>query len=311
MRRTIMLAALLALAGVHAAGDTLTLRQEAFVKGPKVLLGEVADIEGANASSLAAVDLGSAPQPGQSRQLNAALVESRLRTAGLTEVSVKGAASVRATTLHAEVTPDMVAESLRMFIQSQMPWKSDNTEIDIKPPTDQILVPDGQVCFTWRANPQYAYLGQGAFQGTVSVDGRSQTTVTCKATIESYASVVVAANDIPRGKPLIPGLLESRRLPVSGLPHGAATSIEDLIGRVASKTIFPGQIITTRNVEMPILVHRRQSVPVELESGTVHVQTQGVALMDGRVGDVIACGNVMSQEQFQGVVRQDGVVVVR
>ncbi len=311
MGRITILAAAVALASACALGDTLTLHQEAFVKGPKVLLGEVADIDGENATSLAAIELGSAPQPGQSRQLNAALVESRLRNAGLKEIAVKGASSVRATTLHTEVTPDMIAESLRVFIQSQMPWNADSTEINITLPPDGLTVPDGQVCFTWRSNPQYRYLGQGAFQGTLSVDGRPQTTLNCKATIESYTDVVVATSDIPRGRPISAGLVELRRLSLSGLPGNVATRLEDVAGRVASKTIFPGQIISSRCVELPVLVHRRQSVPVELESGAVHVQTRAVAMMDGRVGETILCSNASSDAQFQGVVRGDGVVVVR
>ena len=312
MRKTALVVAMTVLLGGWAAcAGTLTLRDEALVKGPKLLLGDIADIQDTNAASLASLDLGMAPLPGESRQVNASLVEARLRSAGVKEFSVKGALAVRATTMSSEITPDMVAESLRLFIESQMPWDAANTEIDIPAIQSGLVVPDGQVCFTWRASPQYRYLGQGAFQGAISVDGRVHKVITCRAMVESYANVVVAQNDIPRGKPISPKEVELRRMPLSNAPSGAMTNLEEVLARVASRSIFPGQVVTRRVIEMPVVVRRRQTVPVELASGPMQVQTQAVAMMDGRVGDLIICANTGSEDTFQGTVRADGVIMVK
>ncbi|HPO13205.1 MAG TPA: flagellar basal body P-ring formation chaperone FlgA [Candidatus Hydrogenedentes bacterium] len=297
---------------MHFAGaDTLTLKEEAFIKGPKVFLGDIADIEGENADALASIDLGSAPQPGESRQLHAALVESRLRTAGVKNVVVKGAPQVRTTTLHTEVTPDMIVESLRMYIESQMPWEPENTEINVPIPQESAVVPDGELSLIWRASPQYRYLGEGSFQGSIEVDGHVQKTLLCRAIIETYANVVLASTDIQRGKPISRSNVESKRMAVSRAPAGVATRMEEVVGLIASKTIFPGQPITNRNVVARTVVHRNQIVPVEMRSGVLFIQTRACALNDARAGELVVCANLNSSEQFQGVVREDGVVVAQ
>ena len=80
--RCLIGAALFVAGGAAMAADSLTLHEEAYVKGPKVYLGDVADIEGENAVDLAMVEVASAALPGASKRLNAALVASRIRHAG-------------------------------------------------------------------------------------------------------------------------------------------------------------------------------------------------------------------------------------
>src|SRR5690606_26935384 len=66
--------------GEEAAAAPITLRPEAVVHGPRIVLGAVADVESDDPELLAtltALDLGRAPLPNQTVYLN----EPRLRTA--------------------------------------------------------------------------------------------------------------------------------------------------------------------------------------------------------------------------------------
>lgn len=296
-----------------AAADTLVLRDEAYVKGPQVLLGDVADIDGELAPVLKEIDLGTAALPGDSKRLNAALVESRIRNAGVDVASleVKGAPTVRATTMHLEINGDMLANSLREFIEASMPWDPANTEIDILPGVADFRVPDGEVVFDWQANPQYRYLGQGAFRGAVIVDGQAQKRFTMKAAIESYGDIVVARTDIPRGQILSPNLLEVRKRALSRIEAGAFADPAEVDGCVTRTSIFSGQELTSRKVQPRILVKRNQLVAVEMHAGALRVQSQARAMVPGAAGDVILCQNLTSKQEFQAIVRKDGVVVVQ
>ncbi len=297
----------------HAATDTVTLLEEAQVRGPKVTLGEVAAIEGVNAEALSAIEVIAAPAPGSAKPVYASLVESRVRASGFDPrtVAIKGANRVLATTSYSPVSREAIAESLRRHILLEMPWDPRDTEVDVPPPLNDFIAPEGEVQIAWRASPQYRYVGAGAFTGEILVDGRVHRTLLCRATVEPYVTVATAMSDIPRGRTISPADIELRKVALSTAPQGAVTRIEDLTGMVATKTIFPGQILTTRMVDMPVLVRRRQTVPVELRSGAVHVRGQAIALTDARVGDIVACVNPNSREQFYGVVRPDGVVVVQ
>ena len=105
----------LVLAGVMAAaawaqGETVTLKEEVYVKGPKVLLGDVAVVEGVDADYLRSIEIMPAAAPGGVRRLNAALVRTRLLEGGLDEsqVDIRGSRNVVATTLHLKITRGMI-----------------------------------------------------------------------------------------------------------------------------------------------------------------------------------------------------------
>ena len=300
-------------AAIGYAEDTLTLKEEAYVKGPKVYLADIAKISGENAASLASIEVTPAALPGASKRLNAAYVEARIRKAGLDPgaIEINGAHSIQATTLHLEISPQMIADSLRQHIEVEMPWDPANTDIDVPLPITGLRVPDGEVLFSWRPNPQFNFLGTGAFRGAIEVDGQVQKTLLCKATVETYASVVIAKNEISRGRLVSQNDLELRTFPLSTAPGGAITNMGEVTGLVARKTIFPGRVLTTHDVTPRKVIKRNQIVPVDMRAGTLHIQTRARALMDACVGDAILCVNINSKEQFQGTVRADGVVAVR
>lgn len=312
MGRSLMPVMVLCLIAAPARGDTVTLKGEAYVKGPKVFLGEVAEIQGKNAPVLATVEVATAAFPGNSKRLDVALVESRIKRAGipLSDLRVKGARSVRATTLHLEITPDMLAEGLRRAIQTEMPWDPSDATIDIVTPQHTFLVPEGAVEFRWRPSTRYHYLGQGAFRGDIYVDGLVKKTVLCKVSVEAYGDVVVAANDIPRGTPvtLADLVLETQALSTAG--RGIFQDPAEVVGKVARTTIFPGQIITKRHIAPRKIVKRNQIVTVEARHGCVRVRARARAMSDGYEGDVLTCLNVESKEPFYGIVRKNALVVV-
>lgn len=299
-------------AAPSACGETLTLLDEAYVRGPNVLLGDIAEIEGELAPVLESIDLGPAALPGDSKRLNAALVESRIRNSGVAvgELEVRGPSQVRAHTLYLEITSDMISNSLRAFIHSEMPWEPENAQVDVMPASQNFRVPDGEVAFEWEPNPEYRYLGVGIFRGAVLVDNEVQKRLSLKATIEAYADVVVAATDIPRGQILSPSQFELVKRPLSKLDSGTFSDPSALTGYIARTSIFTGQELTKRKIQPRQLIKRNQVVSVEMLAGGLRVQTQARALTPGAAGDLVLCANLSSKEEFQGVVREDGVVVV-
>jgi flagella basal body P-ring formation protein FlgA len=305
----IVLAAAIA-APAHA--DTVMLKTEAYVKGPALTLGDVANIEGENAESLAGIELGSAAVPGSSKRIDAALVESRIENSGIPtgHVTFQGPGSVVAKTLHAEITSDMLATDLRTFIEGEMPWALDEATIDVVAPTQDLIVPDGSVEIRWWPNPQYRWVGPGVFRGEVHVDGAVKRTVLVRAQVEAYTDVLVAVTDIPRGSLISASDVQLEKRAMSLMKGSVLQSTEDAVGQVARSTIFPGQVITNRQLMARQLIKRNQSVTVEARAGGLVIRSQARALMNGCEGDLVTCMNLDSKEEFQGVVGKDGVVNV-
>lgn len=295
------------------AVDVVTLKEEAYVKGPSVVLGELADIEGENARYLSSLEIVTAAPPGNSMRLDAALLAARVKTAAptMSGIQMEGAQAVRATTLHHEITRQTVSDDLRRFIESEMPWNPANTEIEVSPPPQNFVLPEGEITFQWRPNADCRYLGATTFRGSIAVDGETRKTFLCKATIESYGDIIIAAASIPRGKAFSLDDIKTERRPLSSLKDTGFTEPTELAGCVAGKPIAAGEVISRASVKPLAVVKKRQLVSVETYAGRLAIQTQAQAEADAAVGEKVTCTNLNSKESFVGVVRQDGVVVVR
>jgi len=302
----------LALSPCWTSAETIVLKPEVYVRGPKVFLGDVAEIEGEASASLAGIELSTAALPGATRRLDASYVLARVKNAGVEfeQLDIEGASRVQATTLHQEVSGAMLAESLRAYIEAEMPWDPLDTEVTIAEPVGVLVVPDGGLEIAWRPNPQFRYIGSGGFSAQVYVDGQAYKSVTCRATVEPYVDVLVARRDIPRGRPIGASDVDVRKCALSSLQADAFERPEELAGYVARTTIYPGDVLTTRKVTPREVIRRNQIVSVEARVNGLLLQARARALSDACAGDVVVCENLRSKEQFQGIVLDTGTVLV-
>lgn len=295
-----------------SAGHTVTVRDEAYVKGPQIHLGDVADIRGERAPMLASIEVAGAASPGASKRLNSAYLVARVKNAGFEADGIRfgGADAVLARTLSLEVSRETIADELRKHIEANIPWNPADTMIAVTPPTQAFVVPEGDLEILWWPNPQYRWLGTGTFRGEIRVDGCVKQSFTCRANVEAYADVLVADTDLPRGTRLSIADIRVQKKALSQLRYGFVSDPDNAVGLLARKTLFPGDIITKRDLVLPRLIKRFQTVTVEARAGAMLVQGRARALKDGSAGDIIECKNEKSKEQFYGRVREDGVVVV-
>jgi len=307
--RMFIVAWVMAIVSVHA--DTLTLRDTAYVKGPRIVVGDIARVDGPNADAIRRIEITRAALPGSSKRINAALVETRLRGAGYDDdVRVDGASQVMAETMHLEVTPGMLAEDLRAYVHREMPWEPDAALVEITPGSRELQVPDGDIEIVWRPNPTYNYLGSGTFSGEVLVDGVPAENIAARATVQAFDHVVVASKPIQRGDRIGRANVHLERRDLSTLRPGAFFSLDDVRGLVAKASIQPGRVVENRRVALPILAKRNQSVAVEIVRGSLVITGRARALEGAAAGDLIECENLHSGERFVGVMRPDGVVQV-
>jgi flagellar basal body P-ring formation protein FlgA len=81
-----------------------------------------------------------------------------------------------------------------------------------------------------------------------------------------------------------------------------------LIGRVAKRTLLPGQPVPINSIRDAYVVNAGKSSLVVFEIGGLTISTQAVALQNGVVGDVVTLRNPDSGVVIQGTVERDGTV---
>lgn len=85
---------------------------------------------------------------------------------------------------------------------------------------------------------------------------------------------------------------------------------DELVGKVARRTLLPGKLIARVAIGEPDIVNRGTIVRAVLSTGGLQMRTAVVALQAGALGSVIQVRNVDSGKVITGVVQADGTVRV-
>lgn len=108
---------------------------------------------------------------------------------------------------------------------------------------------------------------------------------------------VVARATIGRGQTIAPGDLEPRELYLT-TPTEPVASPEHAVGRVAAAVIRAGAAIYPDQLRSPLLVRRGEPVTVRCVSGALVIKVVGRAMQDGGLGNVIEVRNDRSGETY-------------
>ena len=83
------------------------------------------------------------------------------------------------------------------------------------------------------------------------------------------------------------------------------SSVNDVIGRKAKRTIYRDQLIKPQHVTKLWLITADQSVMIVNLAGRIRVETVGVALENGQKNDIIKVQNAVSGEIVSGIVESE------
>jgi len=97
--------------------------------------------------------------------------------------------------------------------------------------------------------------------------------------------------------------------PVMSKLAGASTRAE-LLGKVARRTLLPGQPIPSSAVGKPTIVAPGGKVQIVYEEGGLRITALGIALQSGSAGDVISIRNTTSGITVSGTMQADGTLLV-
>lgn len=128
--------------------------------------------------------------------------------------------------------------------------------------------------------------------------------------VEIRRPVVVSASHLDRGQRLDAGDLSLKTLDIATLRQGYFETPEDVAGYQIRRSLGPGQVITPRIAEPPLMIRRGDRVRIIARTGPLAVSTQGEALRDGEDGRQIPVRNLSSGETVHAYVVERGVVEI-
>lgn len=122
----------------------------------------------------------------------------------------------------------------------------------------------------------------------------------------AWADSVVATRSIPAGTVIS---AEDVALVAMDIPD-ALTALKDAVGQIAPSGLNAGRVVLADHVQPQLRIQRNAIVALTLRSGGLEIHTEGRAMTEGGIGDVIDIMNLSSRTRISGRINSDGSVLV-
>jgi flagella basal body P-ring formation protein FlgA len=119
-------------------------------------------------------------------------------------------------------------------------------------------------------------------------------------------SVTIYPGDAITGDMLTSGIFP----PATADNYPVVASRDELVGKVARRTLLPGHLIARNMVGEPDLVHKGKIIPIRYEQGPLTITTSVLALQSGAINDMIQVRNIDSGKVIVATVAADGTMRV-
>jgi flagella basal body P-ring formation protein FlgA len=196
------------------------------------------------------------------------------------------AVTVPADSISAAITRSIENSPARTGMESvvTVPHVTDVEVKDISAPVIQVVLPLRERRGT--SIPVRVLIGNGK--------GEPAKRLNFVAQVKTFATVAVAAHDVPRGDSLSNADVEMKKMEVRGI-GGYYLSPASLSGVSTKMTIKAGSIILSRNLQSAPLVHRGDKVTITAQVGQLEIKADGTARQDGGRGEYIRVYNTITK----------------
>lgn len=120
--------------------------------------------------------------------------------------------------------------------------------------------------------------------------------------------VVMTKSLVARDTPLTANDVELKPYNVSVQRRDVLMELDDAIGLSSKHALQPGRPITKEVLVSPVLIERDQPVMIVYQSAGISASMPGVALKNGRKGEMVKVRNASSQRVISAMVEESGVV---
>lgn len=95
----------------------------------------------------------------------------------------------------------------------------------------------------------------------------------------------------------------------NGCPSGYIVEAERIVGKIASKTILPHQLIYPEEVRSPAIIKKGAVTSLLFRSGGLTIFVKATSLTDAAIGDPVSVRSLLNGSVVMGIAQQDGTVL--
>jgi flagella basal body P-ring formation protein FlgA len=127
--------------------------------------------------------------------------------------------------------------------------------------------------------------------------------------VQARKMLYVLESSLKKGEAVGRDDVVAREAFLNGSGAAYPSTPEDVFGKVARKDIRAGEVLTNAVLEEPVTIRRGQIVAIKAQNKRMVVETKGVALEKGRVGDVVRA-KASSGKEITGKVAAGNTILV-
>lgn len=182
-------------------------------------------------------------------------------------------------------------------------------EITLDPPDARLRLPMCERPIEAFAPPGYRPMGTATLG--VRCNQTRSWVIYVSAHIKAMRRIAVLSNAVVRGAVITHADVVLREQDVSSLSSGYFFDEQQVVGKLAKRSLSAGTSISPHELTAPRWVARGQVVTLYVDSGGLQVRAQGEAMMDGSENDSVKVRNVLSGKVVDGFVTAPGTVRVK
>ncbi|MHC5060033.1 MAG: flagellar basal body P-ring formation chaperone FlgA [Planctomycetota bacterium] len=297
-------------------GKSGTLRiylpREMVVKSDSIQLGQIGVMQGDEGAVARAmqIGLGRFALTGQQIVIDRRTILSRLASNGIKAdgVVLSGAEVVKVRREEKVINGRRFAEVASAFLKTQGGYESVSDIALVRTPKDWVLADDGGEIRLVPRLGEYSRKNKARVWVGVVKDGVEQGGCEVFFDLKYKRRQVVAAVDLVPGVSIGPENVNIETT-LSSIPEPAGWSVP--YGQIVKVRIKKGSVVAGNKIapaEVPVVIKRRQTVVMKIETGGLYISAVGVALSDGKVGEYIRVKGPNNSKIIVGKVKADGTV---
>jgi len=282
-------------------GTSVAIKKQAWVRGDKVYVRDVADMDGAIdvTQKLGDTYLSSSPQPGKFKSLPGSWIASKIRSAGTlpAEVTLSVPAYVRIGRSFQTLQEKVLARRYADFMAERL----HGTEVDFRVSRFRVSgngpLPEGKIRIELVPQWDKQLVGHVSLNGTVRVNGKIERRIVLSGWVDRFQDVVCVKRPLSRHAVITEDDVALERKKVTKFFNNVIRSQDDVVGKRVKHAVRMGEVLFANTVEQPPTIKKGDRVTIVAESETLVITAVGIAQATGSLGDQIRVKNIMSNKE--------------
>ena len=285
---------------------TVTVRAISEVPGSVFTLGEIAQISGKDKAlmkQLSAVEVGTSPLPGLSRDLTPGDITVKLRANRLESrrVTVSAPPLMRISRAHSSLAGSALVKAA-LDVAKEAIGDLPNTTLEAEAPPENINLPTGKMELRTGANKGGAETGLIRVPIDVLVDGKIAQSVTIAVRVRRTMRVLIANRQLEPNDILTADDVSLAKMDLTPGFARPMTSAKLAFGKRVKRRILTDGPISANDLETPPAISINADITIEYISGPVQITARARALQSGAVGDTIRVFAADTHKELEAVI---------